>query len=592
MHPRIIILLVFLTIYQYPNCQVLQTESLSPDEVKKLIKIGKEEKDFGKLAKAYYHRASNNMGPGIKSNDLIDDFQQSAIYYKFVKDSTNFHYARLGIVQVHINSESFLDEAIELTEASLKYSKENQELELEATCYTLLSQIYESRQDYDRALNNINAAVFINESLNNQDLKIKNTTTIGKLILNQGKVEQGIKLLQINLENIKNTELHQYNAENQLLLAEAYRSLFQNENAIKYYELAINSAPNGSYLKANSCLKLSELYEALGKYQLALDFKNKYFILNASINDLSNKEMLNRLVTNFNIKEQDQEITKLETEQIFKQTQIDQQKKLLYALGAATFAALIALFYIIRFYTGQIKVNQKMNEQRELLQKQEIKELENAVKINNLESVMYGQETERNRVAQDLHDSLGGKLSTIKLQFDALHDFDDSTAGDKKQVVHIHKLIDHACEEVRQVARNLKPSALENMGLEAAIKDLVNRYQNNGRYQISFISSTNNVDISYKKKLHLYRIVQEIINNAVKHANAKDIDIQLYAQDDKLSLTIEDDGKGFDTLTAKKGLGLNNIKSRLDLIEGDLVIDSQINNGSTFHITVPIMNQI
>ena len=204
--------------------------------------------------------------------------------------------------------------------------------------------------------------------------------------------------------------------------------------------------------------------------------------------------------------------------------------------------------------------------------------------------MVNGQEAERSRIASDLHDSLGGMLSTLKLQYDSLQiDHEDLT--EDKSYNKIMSLIDEACKDVRDIARNLKPTALEKLGLTAALKDLINRYSSNGTLDISL--HTNNVDgkLNEESKLHVYRIIQELLNNALKHANASEIAVQVNSTQEELMIMVEDNGKGFVRQNVEKGLGLGNLESRVNVLKGEMMIDSTISKGTSVMVIIPIPSQ-
>ncbi|MFT4566935.1 MAG: signal transduction histidine kinase, partial [Saprospiraceae bacterium] len=137
-----------------------------------------------------------------------------------------------------------------------------------------------------------------------------------------------------------------------------------------------------------------------------------------------------------------------------------------------------------------------------------------------------------------------------------------------------------------------KPVALEKLGMTAALKDLVNKYRVKGILDISI--NTNNVDglLSKDSKLHVYRIIQELLNNALKHAQASEIDVLVNRADDGLVIMVQDNGQGFDPNTIKKGLGLDNLQSRVNVLRGEMEVDTSISRGTavTVHIPLSIQN--
>lgn len=170
------------------------------------------------------------------------------------------------------------------------------------------------------------------------------------------------------------------------------------------------------------------------------------------------------------------------------------------------------------------------------------KEKQNS-KISTLTALLEGQEQERGRLARDLHDGLGGLLSGTKLQLSYLDPHQSETIEDgiSKSI----KQIDGAVEELRRVAHNLMPDLLVKYGLEVAIQEFASRISNSALdIHTEFINYRNS--LSEEKQLIIYRIIQELVNNAIKHADASEIIIQISQEESVLNLTVEDNGKGFD----------------------------------------------
>lgn len=140
------------------------------------------------------------------------------------------------------------------------------------------------------------------------------------------------------------------------------------------------------------------------------------------------------------------------------------------------FIVTLSIYFIVKFYDQRITTTRIITEQKEEINQQHIRELEDSVKMSSMRSVIEGQEIERERIAKDLHDSLGGLLSTIKLQFDYVRSKNQELSA-QKEYSKAHALLDTAVEEVRTISRNLQPGSLQNLGLVPAIKDLINRFE-------------------------------------------------------------------------------------------------------------------
>ncbi|MCY2685948.1 AAA family ATPase [Salinimicrobium sp. TH3] len=206
---------------------------------------------------------------------------------------------------------------------------------------------------------------------------------------------------------------------------------------------------------------------------------------------------------------------------------------------------------------------------------------------NRIEAVIESQEKERQRIAEELHDSLGQILALTRINLSRIQPTD--TASENEELLkNISDLIDESCEEVRSISHNLMPPDLNNRGIADILQKLIakNRVVNGIEYK--FYAERLESEPSAACKFTLYRVLQEIIQNIIKHASATKVNVSLTETGDLLHLLVEDNGKGFDTSVTGFGLGLKNIYSRIKLLNGYLDIDSSINSGTVFNITIPL----
>jgi signal transduction histidine kinase len=295
------------------------------------------------------------------------------------------------------------------------------------------------------------------------------------------------------------------------------------------------------------------------------------------------------LVTNQTF-EQKSKIRELEKDQKITAFQNRLQSVLTFSLLFGSVIVLIGAYFTIRNYQHRFNANQIIHRQTMEINRQRITELENNVKIESMNSMLQGQEAERERVAKDLHDSLGGLLSTVKLHFDALQS-QDTRVGNTKEYQKAYSLLDEACKEVRHISNNLQPGALHKLGLVPAVQDLIHRVRTDDGPKITFSQSGVEKSLDVRISLNVYRIVQELLNNALKHAEANEISINLTQSEDTFSLSVQDDGKGYEPgSTARMGMGTENIASRVNYLKGDLGIHTVLEEGTTTQIDIPLKN--
>lgn len=215
--------------------------------------------------------------------------------------------------------------------------------------------------------------------------------------------------------------------------------------------------------------------------------------------------------------------------------------------------------------------------------------LNRALELKSMKSLIEGQEKERNRVAKDLHDGLGANLSTIKLFIESQRDKYDTTI--QTQFLNpLAKNIDDACLETRNISHDLRPFSLK-YGFNSALGDLVKKAQTAlPQTEVIFDSYGEEPQISEETALMVYRIVQELLNNAAKYAKATQITLQTFYEPEQLSVHVEDDGQGFDLKLVKEGNGLGNIRSRVDYLGGQVIWQAAPQRGTAVILSVPLQN--
>jgi signal transduction histidine kinase len=201
---------------------------------------------------------------------------------------------------------------------------------------------------------------------------------------------------------------------------------------------------------------------------------------------------------------------------------------------------------------------------------------------------MHIIELERQRIAADLHDELGSLLSAIKLNLQCM---ETNSPADQLIIENTGAYIDMAMHRIREISNNLVPKSLEKNGLINAVKEFCEMIGSAGQIEVQCYCSILAMAISKEKEIHIYRIIQEMINNTVKHSKAAHINLQLTIKKNVISLVVEDDGIGFDEseiVKANKGFGLRNIISRVDLLKGRIYLDTAPGKGVRYLIEIPL----
>ncbi|WP_257670695.1 tetratricopeptide repeat-containing sensor histidine kinase [Parapedobacter tibetensis] len=326
---------------------------------------------------------------------------------------------------------------------------------------------------------------------------------------------------------------------------------------------------------------LVELEEKTGNPNQALALLHQYVTLSDSVNVEEARVNILELEKKFEHEKKENEILQLKNESNQRELKLQHARSWGYLLGGLALLFAGGLFAGVMLYRNK----QQIARQKEQLHKQEMEKLKQERRMSNFSAMLEGQEQERKRVASELHDGLGGSLAGIKLR---LSQVVVENEGQNRQLVTTLSQLDDSVAELRRIARNLMPETLLRHDLTTALKEFC-RSMGNEQTKITFQAyGLANDDIPQTMRMMLYRIVQELLTNALKHAKASMVLIQMTREKSTLSLTVEDDGIGFNpnSKTYLYGLGLSTIKNRVDYLKGDIEILSEFGTGTTVNITI------
>ncbi len=495
-------------------------------------------------------------------------------YYRFVLSRI---YMYLGMLQKAVNT---------LEYCHVYFKQENRDLDVVRSQHAL-AYMYKKLGNTDMALYFLGLCESSKADTYNEFCQYEHDLIEGLLYLSRLKNHDRINAIYKYAKSVSNTDLQLKSLE---VLGDYYYHYSRYKQAENVYKKGLELAKSANYM--DYCKQFSfRLYECsyyAGLYRKASDYLLSFVSYNDTLNQIKNSESFIRQINRFEQKEIQTEKIDLEKNKRLFELKSRRSNFTLYSLLFSIGAILLAGFFVILFYQQKLESNQIIHTQTEQINKQKIKELENDLQLQSLQAMIDGQESERERIAKDLHDSLGGVLSTIKLRFDKL--VHEQKIDDREAFSKLYTLIDTACDEVRYISNDLKPGSLEKLGLIEAIKDMLNRYnlENGPEIIFQYYGFENGGQIDSNVALNIFRIIQELVNNSIKHASCKEIFVQMQRKGNEMSISVEDDGIGFDSGIVKKGMGLENIRSRVNYLKGELNIESSANQGTIFLVHLPI----
>lgn len=329
-------------------------------------------------------------------------------------------------------------------------------------------------------------------------------------------------------------------------------------------------------LEAQKVLSLVE--SKAGNYAAAYSYLDQFNSGDDSLHTTELTEKIQSLDKKYQLALKEEKIIQLEKDNKIKD--LNNHKRLManFLLSASLIVLFIFGMLVIRNYR-----------QRQKLQQQKIRELETEKQLSAAEAVLKGEEQERTRLAKDLHDGLGGLLSGIKYSFTSMKDNLIMTPENARVFERSLDMLDTSIHEMRRVAHNLMPESIFRFGLDTALADFCSSVNETSVLKINYQSfGLENAKLNPTISVSVYRIIQELVNNALKHAQAQQALVQVTVSDNLLLVDVEDNGVGFDTnmLNIRKGIGWSNIQSRIDYLNGNIDLKSAPGEGTIVHIEI------
>lgn len=370
-------------------------------------------------------------------------------------------------------------------------------------------------------------------------------------------------------------------------LFDFYNNLGDFKNAKRYLKLSYEN--RAFHILQNQVVyqwELAKIESKLGNYKAAYYYMDSLKVTMDSIyqKDVSTKIL--DLEQQYQTKEKENQILRLETKNKQQELAIAKSRWWELALGAGFVLAVFIAYFLWKLSAK----NKKLLIQNDLLHKEELRAMRQQERLSQYDSMLQGQEAERSRMAKDLHDGLGGLLAGVKLKLSSIvARAGEAQAGAKNAINDVVRQLDYSVDELRRIAHDMMPESLRFGGLAPALSDLC-RYMGTPMVQVVFQNLGIKDNYPDQLRVTVYRVVQELLTNAIKHANATKIILQCSELDNWLFVTVEDNGKGMEQKEekSKKGLGLVNIQNRISLLNGNIETISQPGEGTTVNIQIPL----
>lgn len=584
---NLIILLCFL-INALPAQETGSRRTYTHQELQDSLSAAFTAHDNKRIANAYFELSRYSQEIALDKRKAMEYLNNSFYHYKLVKDSASIIRGKerfaeiLEAAELHENALIFLEEALNY------YQRRNRQKQV-MRIMERISSVYEGMGEYEKQGAYIKKASEINEILKDSLMSLMLLIDKTNYYQHYRQYDSAMASAHQSLELSRVLRDTPFLSLSQFHLGLIHQSKGNYDEAVTF----LLESEKYTFPKKNN-RQISQIYRQLAQcYARQQDFENAYLYnqryarLNDSILIQEREDALDKLTMQYEVKQKQSTIEALEEEKLRAEGRAESQKTVMTALTFSLVALIVALILVMWFYRHRMRTSEILSLQSEEINRQKIKELENSLNIETMHSMMSGQEKERERIAKDLHDSLGGMLSTAKLQLEKMR----AMSGDNltsREIAKTQNLLDDTIKEVRNISRDLQPDALLRFGLVAAVNDLVNRTKDRREPMVYFQHFGLENHLPQGVSLHIYRIIQELLNNTLKHALSREVLIQITRNEHELIVLVEDDGIGFDPMNASKGMGMGNIQSRVHFLKGEVSVQTGSGEGTTTVITIPV----
>lgn len=522
-------------------------------------------------AMKYLNEHQSSLEYYLKAIAIFENYGKNASSLNTYLNIASFYKEQQETEKQHFYALKALEKA-RITQTPIDYFKS----------YSFVAHALCQKGEYDSAHDFIDSAQKFYNDIFPQEVRIS-------FLLVAGLVNMNLKKYEESKQNFEKS--HAISVTNQAVFTEIQSRLqigrvLSLQLKFAEAEPILSKAFNDAKLNQNSALMIialeymTYLYEGRGNYKKALEYHREFKIISDSVSSVQNRIYSSNLEAKYETERKNAQIERLQTEGKVQTLELKQKKTLNYIFMGAAAAVLVIFLLSMRTYR-----------QKQKLQQQRIAELETEKKLSATEAVMKGEERERTRLAKDLHDGLGGMLSGIKYSLNTMKGNLIMTPANAQAFERSMDMLDSSIQEMRRVAHNMMPEALVKFGLDTALQDFCNDISTSGVLQVSYVS----MGLAEKKldqtiSITVYRIVQELINNSIKHSKSRTAIVQASVSADQLSITVEDEGTGFDIsiLESEKGIGWNNINHRVKFLKGKVDINSRPGEGTSVLIELPI----
>ncbi|MCV9387622.1 tetratricopeptide repeat-containing sensor histidine kinase [Reichenbachiella ulvae] len=448
-----------------------------------------------------------------------------------------------------------------------------------------LGMLESKREAYDKSLGYFKQSLELQRKNEDWDGFTYTMGMIASLYLNMGKLDKALEYEKEALRSLQKKEAWP-------LLLVSYNKL-----GLIYFEMGQYDSARVNHKKSRAIAEQINSDDLLfiianlafneagaGRYQQAYDYLFQHLQMKDSLFTLEKNYQIEELLAKYEAEKKEKEISMLQSEQALNDAVIEKEKLIRNVAVFGSALLLILVVVVIQNYSQKLKNKEILTQKNEEINQRTIQEILKEGEIQNIRSSLEGQENERKRIARELHDGVAGTLAGIKLQLNQLK-------GQQTGIEELIQEVDSTYNEVRTLSHDLSTTKVLNAPFVYLLRDFVeSRSSALEGLEIKFIASRD-LSLNYlpdQYKIDMYRVLQELVSNVMKHSRASYAEVALTQNEEEINMMVEDNGRGFDRSRRLNGIGLDNIKQRVKVLNGRLHIDSQIGRGTIVSVDWPL----
>ncbi len=620
--------------YYFKNKTLIDSSIFYVNRSLKFNKLGNDSIKIRGRILAYNILAINYKNKGL--NEESKKWHQKGISETEIYNEVDLYYTHTHGLALTYSDMGNYEEALSLFKKCLTY-KGNREIVYGS--YINIGGIYSHLKDYDASNSYFEKALQLGE-------KNKSYQAIAVIKLNmagnfqeQEDLDKAISLYNEAIKVSDENGLKRLSLIARLNMASVYFDLEKYEDAKLTYSSGLHDAIELGFLKEQKVIydQLKNISIAQNDYKNAFGFITKSFNIKDSINKLQKDKEIDELEVKYQTLQKEKEIKVLQVEnsnrelelknqseaiknlrlqqevekkenenkilsfqnasekklneirllkkdQEIQESKLIRQKSIKNTILYSFLILLIPIVGLLIVYYQKLQTQSELNKKQEEISEQKISSLIKGQELKLVKASIEGQDKERKRIALELHDSIGGNLAAIKLQLNST-----LINGNEKPIQSINAQLDDTYEQVRNLSHNLIPKKFRKNNFGEVLESYFNNIGEASNLDTSFNVYPRAAidDLDEILQMEVFKIIQELITNTIKHAKASSVELQLNMVEDVLNILFEDNGVGFNIKNNVNGIGFENIKSRLNKVSGTMDIDSRIRRGTIINIEIP-----